>query len=276
MEEIWIFLLIIVLVIVFICLAAFVFFNTKTNVENFNLEVDITNSSETFSLNFEGDFIKIDWGDGNIESYSIRNQERVNIKHKYKSNGLYTVKGYNASNITYFGRNSPEAGSETSGKINTLHFTNFTTLQEISFVNENLKSIDITNLELLKLVGISSNLDLSSINLVNSSNLEEIYCSDTNISTLDLQYVPNLKSLYCYSTNISTLDLQYVPKIRFLYCAYLSFDETETDTILSQLVTNNQRDGIVDLTGNSPPSASGLISKDILDRRNWVVTVESE
>jgi hypothetical protein len=222
MDEIWIFLLVIVLVIVFICLAAFVFFNGKTNtpdVENFNLEVNITDNSINFNLRFEGDSIKIDWGDGTIETYDIKNKGIETISHKYNYDRLYIVKGYNASNITIFVSNYPQSGGDITGTISSLNFTNFKSLKEISFARENLTSIDITSLTNLERFLIPSNHNLSDINLINSSKLTTINCERTAISSLDLQYTPDLTYLDCSNTNVSTLDLQYVPKLTYLNCS---------------------------------------------------------
>jgi hypothetical protein len=164
MEETWIFLIVIVLVIVFICLAAFVFFDKKTNVptpsppeelDSFELTVDIDPSTLEYQFRvYRFDpvlSLDVDWGDGTTESFKNATSPLI-LVHTYDSQDLYTIKCTNSDVnglLNYIDELAPINNKVTNAVVTNLTNMLFITIKDSLLTTLNIEgSKELVNLDL--------------------------------------------------------------------------------------------------------------------------------
>jgi hypothetical protein len=204
MEEIWIFLIIIFLVIVFICLAAFVFFDKKTNVpaptpsppeelDSFELTVDIDPSmlEYQFLVVRRNTFLSldVDWGDGVIENFKNVNSPLI-LVHTYDTPEIYTIKCTNSnveSLINYIDPDIPPLS--ITNKVTNAMVKNLKKMLEISILDSLLTNLNIEGSTILRKIELQGNtLTQEGIDniLTTFNNFNTTYGIGTDGGTIDL------------------------------------------------------------------------------------------
>jgi len=219
--------------------------------------------------------VTIDWGDGNTSAVSGTGST---YSHNYSQTGIYTIQVY--GRIDQMTKFRVSAGQNTiSGSIATFRPCN--ALTYLNLANTSI-SEDIANLP----SGMTGSLNLA--NTLVSGDIAglprgltgSLYLYDTSVSgdmanlpsgmTGDL-YLSNASvSAYtatswpCNTENGQTIDLDD-----------LGLTQGECDNILCHLDTKGITGGVLDLTGNSIPSATGLACKTNLEGKGWTISVDS-
>lgn len=88
--------------------------------------------------------------------------------------------------------------------ISALDLSNTPNMKALYCAQNNINTLDITNLNLREL-GCDNN-NISNLNLVNSTDLERLYATNNQISTIDLSNAPNLQYIYVNDNPLGTLN----------------------------------------------------------------------
>lgn len=94
-------------------------------------------------------------------------------------------------------------------------------------------------------------------------------------TALDLSFIPAICELNCSYNSLSGitgLDVCY--SLYSLIASNNHFSNVDVDYILVTLDVNSNSGGYLGLTGNNPPTAEGLASKESLENKGWVVEVD--
>lgn len=106
------------------------------------------------------------------------------------------------------------------GLYGTLDVTELKSLERLYCTDNNLQSINASNLTNLQDVDCASNEELTEINLDGDVNLTKFGCNGTGIKQLNLSDLHKLTEFGCGETSISELDLSELESLDSLYCAY--------------------------------------------------------
>lgn len=187
--------------------------------------------------------------------------------------------------------------------ISSINLTNNTQLKTLGVNGNNLTSLDLTNNvklttllayqnpSLPSITGLSSLIDLvtlnvyncaiPSINLTSNTNLETVAVGGTSLTSLTLTTCTKLKSLAATnSISVTTLNLpSTVPDLKTVNIGGLSLTQSEINSILVKLDANGLTGGTFNSadTGspgsgtNAVPSGSGLTAKASLISKGWSV-----
>ena len=116
--------------------------------------------------------------------------------------------------------------------------------------------------------------NISVIDVSTITSLMLFRCYNNNISTLDVGALTNLIVVYCYNNNISFLDVSASLSLKYLKCYNNSMDQDMVDTVLCDMASHTVDNGVLNISGNTAPSATGVACKDNLVSRGWDVTTD--
>lgn len=202
----------------------------------------------------------VDWGDGITEKINLEDgvYETKNAKHKYNSNGVYTVKVYgdlSLINLIRFANNFSNPVYNTivdfdftnAEEMLNLYFNNLivkkasfpqeTKLTQLMFDNTFIETIDLSNNIDLQTIFIHNNKNLTSLDLSSNVNLSHAYLSNNNLSSLDLSNNPSLKIVEAGYNNINNINLTNLNELEILRLErnQLSNIDLSTNTKLKSL-----------------------------------------
>lgn len=119
-----------------------------------------------------------------------------------------------------------------------------------------LTTIDLSYNPLLTMAWFADN-NLTTLDLSNNLLIEIVYVTDNNLNTLILNNNFALQQLYARSNNLTQLSVDYILNK------------------LDQFGLSGLPELRVDLVGNSPASATGLISASNLIAKGWNVDLQA-
>ena len=113
-------------------------------------------------------------------------------------------------------------GTITPGRKNSYKLTAQTVtlkgdITEFSCSSNNLSSLDLLNCTNLQVLDCDNNA-LSSLDLSKNSKIENVRCTKNNLTSLNLSQCNALIRLTCYKNELTTLDLSSCKGLQFLYC----------------------------------------------------------
>ncbi len=160
----------------------------------------------------------------------------------------------------------------------------FTGLQELSCINTNITSLDLSQNTALTKLYCNDNA-LTSLNVSQNVLLTELHCFNNNIASLDVSQNVLLTELYCSNTNLTSLDLTANTNLTTLYAsginvAALDLSQNSALTILRvdtnpNLVSLNIKNGNnVNITDIIIGDASSnldciLVDDPVYSQENW-------
>lgn len=245
------------------------------------------------------------WGDGTSEEGTLSSGTGVNISHSYPDPNEEYFAELCFLDPTAVGR--IEIYSNRISAFSGLQ--QFTSLVEFEADNNFLESADFSGMTSLIDIDISDcsfvggGDSLSTVNLIGCNNLEILFLDDSDFSggipdisgltslkdldlddcaitgTVDLSSLSSLERFDLSQnpglsglTIISSQPLGGGSGVQIYDCA---LGQSYVDNILIALSQNGISNGYVDISGgtNSPPSASGLSAKTVLESNGWVVVV---
>lgn len=124
---------------------------------------------------------------------------------------------------------------------------------EICSLDENeLRSIDIANLESLKELSLARNINLRTISWGKHPNLEKLDLFSTAIAQLDLAPYTKLTTLHCSYSQLTTLDVSHNKELRILSCGKNPFRglDVSKNILLEELGCNDLAIEQLDLKNN--------------------------
>ena len=98
-------------------------------------------------------------------------------------------------------------------------FEAFTNVSVLRCVNNNLSTLNLSNLPNLKTLDCGFNSNLSSLNLTNLDAIDTLKTYNTNLSNLNINNLTSLKHLDCSYNHISSLNVSNLTNLKVLNCA---------------------------------------------------------
>jgi len=83
--------------------------------------------------------------------------------------------------------------------------------------DNHLTSLDLSNCPNLDNLNCQYN-QLNILDLSNCKNLKELYCHGNQLNGLDLSNCPNLKYIFCHNNYLNNLDVSNCQNLKYLYC----------------------------------------------------------
>lgn len=198
---------------------------SKTSQE---IEIDIDNPDETANVvmvyvhptasdtayfGFTGTNIKVEWGDGSIDSFpslSIRPGEFLqNVTHKYEGGKNYIIK-ITSDELTYLSAN----------RLSKINLKRATKLRKLWIPGGDIKELDLETVTLLNELICDFNEYLGKLDLSNNSALTNVKLSGCQITALNFENCSKLKYLECAGNLLKNLDLSGNPELEILNCDY--------------------------------------------------------
>lgn len=110
----------------------------------------------------------------------------------------------------------------------------FVNLQHLSVINNNLTSLDVSQLIYLVKLYVYNNYQLNSLILPQTNSLEELLCFNNILNSLDISNNTNLKILHCYNNGLTNLDISQNLILEDLQCGGISNPNLLTNIDLTQ------------------------------------------
>lgn len=188
--------------------------------------------------------------DGQLTKIEIADVKEINIS----SDDIYSVAG-----IEYF---TELTGLSCDAEIKEINLSNFTKLERLSIVSNQLSEIDLSNNEFLNNLRVNcallTEIDLSNnplltelyangcalteINVRNNPLLKKLELNDCSLTKLDISTNEELDTLGCENNLLTNLDLSNNRKLKYLLCKgnkLTSLDLSNNDEIFTLSCSNN-------------------------------------
>ncbi|MFN8273825.1 MAG: T9SS type A sorting domain-containing protein [Flavobacteriaceae bacterium] len=126
-------------------------------------------------------------------------------------------------------------------QISSLDVAGLTNLIELSCDSNQLQTLAVDNLTSLEILDCSANQQISSLNLNNLLNLQQLSIADCHLSNIDLSPFVNLKYLNVSNTLFNTLNISQQTALEILNCSGLGMSSLDLshNPLLSTLNCNN-------------------------------------
>jgi len=298
--------------LIFIILIFYSLFSQSQNAlfygqNNISTETTIITQAPSSSIKIDNatgqGMIRVDWDDGNVDTYpngiSISNpvthvysssQVRNIVITSTKLNDLrstsqninsvdisenkdLTLAGFAGNNLTSIdiSENLKLIGLiVNANQLSSIDVSNNTLLTDIRCENNNLTSIDVSNNADLKTLGLTNN-SITSINLSNNTDLNLLLLRGNSFSSIDISSNVNLTWLDIASNSLTALDVSSNTLLTRLICALNSIVESEINDILIDLDSFGLSDGTLEMQNNTAPTGLGLTAKASLQGKGWTV-----
>lgn len=187
--------------------------------------------------------ITINWGNDNIEEYSL-NAKKKHIVHKYANHEELQSISIEIDNLIYFNCDKGDFTDVEFGdcpslkeiicnnneKLCVLTILNAKSLEKIECYNSILTSLDLNNCEKINYINCSNNL-LTKLDLCKNTLLSELYCNNNSLNSLDLSENNELTELDCSNNSLTNLELGTNDMLKVLNC--------ENNTLTSLDISKN-------------------------------------
>ncbi len=188
-------------------------------------------SSQTLDLN------------GNVSSYNsidtngdseIQISEALQIKYLKISNSNIS----NLSGIEFF--TNLENLQCSNNQISSMNISNLINLKYLYCSSNQLTNLNVLSSTNLKEFSCFSN-GLTNLNVTGLTNLKNLYCSVNQLTNLNFSGCTNLQNLICSQNQLTNLDFSGLTNLKELNCTYnqLSSLDVSNLTVLNQLTCDN-------------------------------------
>jgi len=213
----------------------------------------------------ENDTIRIDWGNGEIEKYSIKNDSITPISGKAKgegkvivysnyisfldvsNNGLTKLNIANCPDLIYL--------NCSGNNFTSVDFKKNKNLKKLICSNSNIEYISLSDNSLLEYIDISDNpLSIDTLSFEYNPNIKFLYSEKTGINSINIASNDSLENLYISNNNIDTLIIAKNRRLKTLDCSAnkLTFIDLSTnDSLLEIDISNNKIDTLIDFSHNT-------------------------
>lgn len=108
----------------------------------------------------------------------------------------------------------------------------FSDLQELTCINNNLSTLDLSQNKELKKLNCNSNI-ISTLDITQNELLEELICEYNDIKELDVSHNKKLQVLYCSDNDFTKLDVSHNHELEKLICSRLELTELDVSNNLA-------------------------------------------
>ena len=157
-----------------------------------------------------------------------------------------------------------------NNSISVLDVSNLTSLNYLYCYNNSISTLDVSRLFDLTTLRCEGN-SISTLDVTNLTDLDYLYCQNNSISTLNVTNLTDLIFLYCQNNSISVLDVTNLTNLTLLLCHGNNLSTAQLDGILSNLVTNNQNNGTLNISNNTG-THTDTTSYNTLISTGWTIT----
>ncbi len=133
----------------------------------------------------------------------------------------------NTSYPTLNATSLPTLEKLTANQISALDLTGLSNLTDLSCLNCNLTTIDVSTLEMVAFIDLSSS-PLTSVDVSNLANLKDFRCDDCELTSINTTGANSLEKLYLNNNNFQSLDLTQNTSVKEVFCSY---NELTTGTL---------------------------------------------
>ena len=158
-----------------------------------------------------------------------------------------------------------EASSFTGFDIRDMAVTDITGLeyfQGLTFFQchgSQLTSIDLTKNPNIETLSMNLNMNLTSINLSNSTALRDLRVNSNALTALDLSAATNLEHVDCFQNQLTSLDVSGNTKLAHLNCAENQINALNTGSLTSLLRLISSRNAMSSVDVSNNPNLTDLI-----------------
>jgi hypothetical protein len=221
---------------------------TSTKTESISLSV-VTSAATTVS---------VDWGNGTPVTTDITQTD---------INGTPTaLTGVPVGEIIVKGEGITVFDCSLSG-VTALDVTKATNLIKLSFNNNQLTTINLSNNTALYSLHAELNPGLTSLNLSANTALELLYCSDNNMTSLDVSKNIKLTTLNFNNNKLTTIDLTKNTALKSLYAISNLFESVDVskNTAATYISFNTNKLTSIDVTGLTALKSLFLLNNNIVE-----------
>lgn len=192
-------------------------------------------TSNTIAKNSFGENIKIDVNNNSeIELSEALQVFELRVERPFSSsNYINTLSGIEYfTNLKFLNCND--------NNITNVYLQNLTQLVTLQFANNQLTTLDVSNLINLKYLHVRDN-NLNVIQFLNNNVMETIWASNNNLTSLNLTSMPTIKIVMVENNNLNNLNIIGLNNLIDLNCSYnsLSTLNLSTNLQLSWLFCSN-------------------------------------
>lgn len=108
--------------------------------------------------------------------------------------------------------------SVVGGKLTEMDVNKYKKLEKLDLRKLNLSKLDLSGNKCIKEVSCKSNQKKMKVDFSGCSNLENVYCNNSNITSLNVSDCTSLKELECYRNLLKELDLSNLQDLEYVSC----------------------------------------------------------
>lgn len=212
-------------------------------------------SSMTMSVDYFGDAVTLDWGDGTTINIPNTSGFFVTYTHTYAATGTYTCTFEAYSGAQIQGLNLTNLFNTNQQYVTSIDITNAPNLQVLNVEYTGITTLDLTGGIGLDSVSCDNCASITSINIAPAIILTAISCQNCpGITTINLSSSTALRGVYISGSSITSLDFTACPniiQIDAIGCNFLtSLDGLVGKTALVNMnMTNSLHLAAVDVSG---------------------------
>lgn len=151
--------------------------------------------------------------------------------------------------------------------VTALNVTKATGLIKLSFNNNQISTIDLSNNTALYSLHAELNPSLTSLNLSANTALELLYCSDNNMTSLDVTKNVKLTTLNFNNNKLTTIDLTKNTALKSLYAVSNLFESVDVSKNIAAtyISFNTNKLTSIDVTGLTALKSLFLLNNNIVE-----------